>query len=52
MAKTFPDNHVGILPYKAIFRQGDWTCSIARFIWTMTGSMKGPTGEVIPPTNK
>jgi hypothetical protein len=31
---------------------GDWTCSIARFTGTMTGSLKQWGGEEIPPTNK
>ena len=36
--KTFPDNHIDNNPYKVLFGQGDWTCSVARF----TGTMKGP----------
>jgi len=31
MFKTFPDNHVENNPYKVLFGQGDWTCSIAIF---------------------
>lgn len=50
--KTFPDNHIDNRPYKALFGQGDWTCSIARFTGTMKGPMKGPDGKEIPPTNK
>ena len=50
--KTFPDNHVGNRPYKVLFASGDWTCSISRFIGTMTGPMKGPDGNEIPPTGK
>ena len=46
--KTFPDNHVENIPYKALFGQGDWTCSVATF----TGPMKGADGKEIPPTNK
>jgi len=34
------------------FTSGDWTCSIAKFTGTMTGPMKMPNGEEIPPTNK
>lgn len=36
--KTFPDNHIDNRPYKALFGQGDWTCSIARFTGTNEGS--------------
>lgn len=50
--KTFPDNHIDNRPYKALFGQGDWTCSIARLTGTMKGPMKGPEGKEIPPTNK
>jgi hypothetical protein len=50
--QAFPDNHVDNRPYKVMFGQGDWTCSIARFTGTMTGPMKGMDGSVIPPTNK
>jgi ketosteroid isomerase-like protein len=50
--KTFPNNHVGNRPYKVLFGQGDWTCSIARFTGTMTGPMTGADGKQIPPTNK
>jgi predicted ester cyclase len=52
MFKTFPDNHVGNRPYKTLFASGDWTCSIARFTGTMTGSMTGPDGKEIAPTGK
>lgn len=51
MFKIFPDNHVENNPYKMLFGQGDWTCSIAIF----TGTHKGPMtseGKTIPPTNK
>ena len=51
MFKIFPDNHVENNPYKVLFGQGDWTCSIAIFAGTHTDPM---TSEVkkIPPTNK
>ena len=49
--KTFPDNHVGNDPYKVLFGQGEWTCSVARFTGTMKGPMKRPDGTTIPPTN-
>ena len=50
--KTFPDNHVENRPYKVLFGQEDWTCSVATFTGTMKGSMKGGDGKEIPPTNK
>ena len=50
MFKTFPDNRVHNRPYKVLFAQGDWTCSIARFTGTMKGAMKGPDGKEIAPT--
>ena len=50
--KTFPDNHIDNRPYKVLFGQGDWTCSIARFTGTMKGPMKGLDGREIPPTNR
>ena len=50
--KTFPDNHFDNDPYKVIFSQGDWTCSVARFTGTMKGPMRGPDGRMIPATNK
>jgi len=36
--KTFPDNHLVNNPYKILFANGDYTCSVADF----TGTMKGP----------
>jgi predicted ester cyclase len=50
--KTFPDNRVGNRPYKVLFGELDWTCSIANFTGTMTGPMPGPDGTTIQPTNK
>ncbi len=50
--KTFPDNHIDNRPYKIMFGQGDYTCTVARFTGTMKGPMKGPDGRMIPPTNK
>jgi predicted ester cyclase len=52
MFKTFPDNHVENRPYKIFFASGDWTCSVSHFTGTMTGPMKGPDGNEIPPTGK
>ena len=48
--KTFPDNHIDNRPYRVLFGQGDWTCSVARFTGTMKGPMKGTDGRMIPPT--
>lgn len=50
--KTFPDNRVHNRPYKILFGDGDWTCSVARFTGTMTGAMKTPDGGEIAPTGK
>ncbi|MCC4768545.1 ester cyclase [Methanosarcina sp. DH1] len=50
--QTFPDNHVENRPYKVLFGQGDWTCSVAIFTGTMKGPMKGSNGKEIQPTNK
>jgi predicted ester cyclase len=52
MFQTFPDNRVANNPYKVMFAQGDWTCTIAEFTGTMKGPMKGADGKVLPPTNK
>ncbi len=50
--RTFPDNHLVNNPYKILFSQGDYTCSVADFSAAMKGPMKGPGGRTIPPTNK
>ena len=50
--KVFPDNHVENNPYKTLFGQGDWTCSIAEFTGTHKGPMMGLDGKMIPPTGK
>ena len=50
--KIFPDNHLVNNPYKILFGQGDYTCSVADFTGTMNGPMKGADGKMIPPTNK
>src|SRR5487761_748577 len=50
--KTFPDNHLVNNPYKILFSQGDYTCSVADFTGTMKGPMKTSDGKSIPPTNK
>jgi ketosteroid isomerase-like protein len=49
--KTF-ENKLDNRPYKTLFGQGDWTCSIARWTGTMVGPMTGPDGAVIPATHK
>lgn len=50
--KIFPDNKVGNRPYKVLFGQGDWTCSVADFTGTFKGPMSSPDGTVIQPTGK
>ena len=50
--KTFPDNHLINSPYKILFGQGDYTCTVADFSGTMKGAMKGGDGKIVPPTNK
>ena len=50
--KTFPDQRLGNRPYKVLIASNNWTCSIAHFTGTMTGSMTGPNGNEIPPTGK
>ena len=50
--KTFPDNHLINHPYKVEIAQGEWTCTVADFTGTMTGSMKSSDGKMIPPTQK
>ena len=37
-------------PYKILFGQGDYTCSVADFTGTMKGPMKGADGTMIPAT--
>jgi ketosteroid isomerase-like protein len=49
--KTF-DNSLENDPYMVMFGQDDWTCTIAKWKGTMKGSMIGPDGKTIPPTNK
>lgn len=50
--RAFPDQHLDNRPYKVLITEGDWTCSVAHFTGTMTGPMKGPDGNEIPPTGK
>jgi predicted ester cyclase len=50
--KIFPDNKVGNRPYKVLFGQGDWTCSVADFTGTFKGPMTSPDGTVIQPNGK
>ena len=52
MFKTFPDNHVQNNPYKVLFSQSEWICSIAIFTGTHKGPMVSPAGKEIPATNK
>ena len=50
--RAFPDNHIENDPYKVLFAQGDWTCSVAEFTGTHEGIMIDPDGKSIPATNK
>jgi predicted ester cyclase len=50
--KMFPDNHLANDPYKILFAEGDYTCSVADFAGTFKGAMKGLDGKMIQPTNK
>ena len=49
--KTF-DNKLVNNPYKIVFGQGNYTCSVADWTATMKGPLKGPDGKLIQPTNK
>lgn len=50
--KMFPDNHLANDPYKILFAEGDYTCSVADFTGTFKGAMKDLDGKMIQPTNK
>jgi ketosteroid isomerase-like protein len=50
-ANTFPDNRVGNRPYRVIFGQGDWTCTVAEHTGTFRGPLKTAQG-VVEPTGK
>lgn len=52
MFRIFPDNHVDNDPYKVLFGQDEWTCSIANFTGTHQGPIIGTEDKIIPPTNK
>ena len=49
--KTF-DNKLVNNPYKILFADGNYTCSVADWTATMHGPMKMPDGKVIQPTHK
>ena len=49
--KTF-DNSLVNNPYKILFGQGDYTCSVADWTVIMKGPMKTSDGRIIQPTNK
>lgn len=44
--KMFPDNHLANDPYKILFAEGDYTCSVADFTGTFKGAMKGLDGKI------
>jgi len=49
--KTF-DNKLVNNPYKILFGDGNYTCSVADWTATMIGPMIGPDGKIIQPTHK
>jgi hypothetical protein len=49
--KTF-DNKLVNNPYKILFGDGNYTCSVADWTATMIGPMKGPDGKIVQPTHK
>jgi hypothetical protein len=49
--KTF-DNKLVNNPYKILFGEGNYTCSVADWTATMIGPMKMADGKVIQPTHK
>ena len=50
--KMFPDQHLVNNPYKVMFAQNNWTCTVAEFTGTMKGPMNLGDGKIVPPTNK
>jgi ketosteroid isomerase-like protein len=50
--KSYPDARIENDPYKVCFGGDDWTCTVALMSGTNTGSMMGPDGKAMPPTNK
>lgn len=46
------DNKLVNRPYKILFGEGNYTCSVADWTATMIGPMTMPDGTVIQPTNK
>lgn len=47
------NNYLVNNPYKILFAEGDYTCSVADFTGTFKGPMKGLDGQqMIQPTNK
>jgi ketosteroid isomerase-like protein len=44
--KMFPENHLANDPYKILFAEGDYTCSVADFTGTFKGAMKGLDGKI------
>jgi hypothetical protein len=49
--KTFA-NKLANNPYKILFSDGNYTCSVAEWTVTMHGPMKAPEGKLIQPTHK
>ncbi len=46
------DNKLVNNPYKILFGDGNYTCSVADWTATMIGPLKMPDGKIFPPTRK
>ncbi|OLD54815.1 ester cyclase [archaeon 13_1_40CM_2_52_13] len=46
------DNRLDNRPYKILFGNDDYTCSVARWTGKNIGPFTGPDGQTIPATNK
>ncbi len=46
------DNKLVNNPYKILFGDGNYTCSVADWTATMIGLLKMPDGKIFPPTRK
>ncbi len=46
------DNKLENNPYKILFGEGDYTCSVADWTATMIGPMKMANGQTVQPTHK
>jgi predicted lactoylglutathione lyase/ketosteroid isomerase-like protein len=46
------DNRLATNPYKILFGEGDYTCSVVDWTVTMKGPTRGADGKMVPPTGK